>query len=550
MRTPWPSSVRSKLLLVVLGTAMATVVVALGAMVAFDARSYRETWVSDMATQTELVGQALTPALMFGDAKAAQENLGLLRFRPNVLAAAVYVPSGTVFATYSRHGTELRLPADVLDDDGVHVENDEISVFYGIRNGAEPVGKLYLRAHYGGLERAISYTWISLSVAGMAMLVALGLSVWLSRVLTRPMVAVGEVARDVVRRRDYSRRAVKLSNDEVGTLVESFNDMLAEIERQIRGNDVALQTLATEVHERRAAEAKVTELNVELEQRVRERTAQLEASNRELELATQAAERANRAKSEFLSSMSHELRTPLNAVIGFGQLLAADNDSLAPAKRKQFAEYILNSGSHLLSLINEVLDLARIEASNLKLFMEAVALSDVLEECRAMVEPRAQQRSVVLTVSPADGLTVEADRTRLKQVLLNLMSNAVKYNRPGGAVAIEGAGIGDAVRVSVRDTGQGLDADQLAAMYQPFNRLGQEGGTEEGSGIGLVVTKRLVEHMGGTIGVESTPGVGSVFWFELKAASVDSPGHLEGGSLPDGGAGLPETPPKHGATHR
>jgi PAS domain S-box-containing protein len=248
----------------------------------------------------------------------------------------------------------------------------------------------------------------------------------------------------------------------------------------------------------------------------------LKENNDELGAAKVAAEEANLAKSEFLSSMSHELRSPLNAILGFAQLMESD---APPATERQKANIgqILQAGWHLLKLINEILDLAKIESGQVPLSPEPVALSDVLLECRGMIEPQAAQRGVNLAFpSFATPMFVRADRTRLIQVLVNLLSNAVKYNVTGGSVVVEYAErTPGRTCVSVRDTGPGMDEEQISQLYQSFNRLGQEAGSVEGTGIGLVVAKQLVELMGGTIGVESTVGEGSVFWFEL--ASVAEP---------------------------
>ena len=261
----------------------------------------------------------------------------------------------------------------------------------------------------------------------------------------------------------------------------------------------------------------------------------LERNNLELEAATAAAEKANRAKSEFLSSMSHELRTPLNAILGFAQLLESGVPTPTPTQKGNIAQ-ILSGGWYLLDLINEILDLALIESGRLTLSTEPVALQSVLNECRAMIEPQAQKRNISLALAEqSSSLYVLADRTRLKQVLINLLFNAVKYNREGGSVALEctapGAG---RLRVSVRDTGEGLSAEQVAQLFQPFNRLGKETTAEEGTGIGLVVTKRLVELMGGSIGLESRLGQGSTFWIELKLAETpDLPYTLTDKTAPD-----------------
>ena len=232
--------------------------------------------------------------------------------------------------------------------------------------------------------------------------------------------------------------------------------------------------------------------------------------------ALAAAEQANRAKSNFLSSMSHELRSPLNTVLGFAQLLNSGTPAPTPPQQES-VDHILKSGWYLLELINEILDLALIESGHLSLTLEPVSLAEVLSDCQAMVELQAQQRGIRLTFPRLDDTCrVRVDRTRAKQVVINLLSNAIKYNRPGGTVHVSCAAQAEnRLRISVEDSGRGLSADQLDHLFQPFERLGQEAGVIEGTGIGLVVSKRLVESMGGQIGASSTVGVGSLFWVDL-----------------------------------
>jgi PAS domain S-box-containing protein len=243
--------------------------------------------------------------------------------------------------------------------------------------------------------------------------------------------------------------------------------------------------------------------------------------NTELESARFVADKANLAKSEFLSSMSHELRSPLNAILGFAQLLESGSPLPTPGQKASI-DQILQGGWYLLELINEILDLALIESGKLSLSLEPMSLSDVLSDCQAMIEPQAQKIGIRMRFPKVDIATfVKADRTRVKQVLINLLSNAIKYNREQGSVEVTCRALNaERLRVSVKDTGEGLSPEKLAQLFQPFNRLGQEAGTEEGTGIGLVVSKRLVELMGGEIGAVSTLGVGSVFWIELEMATA------------------------------
>ena len=251
---------------------------------------------------------------------------------------------------------------------------------------------------------------------------------------------------------------------------------------------------------------------------------ELQETNVELESAKSAAEKANLAKSDFLSSMSHELRSPLNAILGFAQLLESTSPLPTAAQKGNIAQ-ILKAGWHLLELINEVLDLAVVESGTLSLSSEPAPLAEVMSECQAMLEPQAQQRGIRMTFPQCDvPFHVDADRTRVKQVLINLLSNALKYNRERGAVEVTCTVVGpERIRISVRDTGAGLSPEKMTQLFQPFNRLGQESSAEQGTGIGLVMSKRVVEQMKGVIGVESAVGVGSVFWFELLLVTAPTP---------------------------
>jgi len=287
-----------------------------------------------------------------------------------------------------------------------------------------------------------------------------------------------------------------------------------------------------DVTEQRSTEERLRRLTEELEERVKQRTEQLVTSNRELQAATLAAEQASVAKSRFLSNVSHELRTPLNAILGFGQLLnVAGRGPLSASQQMMYGDNIVAAGKHLLSLINELLDLASIEAGKTSVEVERLAMGEVLDECVRLMAPIAQQRQIGLDVPFNVQIRVMADRLRLKQVLLNLMSNAIKYSPEGSRVDVGCEQFPDGrVRISITDHGSGMTQEQIAALYQPFNRLGRERSGAEGSGIGLVVTRSLVQLMDGQMGVESSPGLGSTFWLTL-------PGEVEWPSAPAGTEG-------------
>jgi len=285
--------------------------------------------------------------------------------------------------------------------------------------------------------------------------------------------------------------------------------------------------ISRDVTERKEAAASLQQLNEALEQRVQSRTAELLKAKNE-------AERANDSKSEFLSRMSHELRTPLNAILGFGQLLEL---SAQDAKQHRQVGHILSAGKHLLSLINEILDLSRVESGQMTLSLEPVPLAELIEESLALVRPLAEAHGVRLAQVPVvpAGCQVRADRTRLRQVLINLLSNGIKYNRQAGDLSVHIDVQADTVQLRVQDSGMGLSPAQQARLFTPFERLDADDRQIEGTGIGLALSKRLVDLMGGQIGVDSEPGQGSTFWVTLPrsedgTASLSAPAKADDAS--------------------
>jgi signal transduction histidine kinase/CheY-like chemotaxis protein len=355
-----------------------------------------------------------------------------------------------------------------------------------------------VQAHIGEDSRALQ---ASLRQAQLRFFAALGVtlviivvgSLWLSRAFSDDLTALMTTL-----------QRLSVGDSTVADAGQERRDEFGAVLRVVQAFRQALLR-------RDQAEQQLTHLNEELEARVGQRTEQLIASKEE-------AERANQAKSEFLSRMSHELRTPLNAILGFGQLIQLQTTD---ARQAGHVREILNAGRHLLELIDEILDLARVESGHLSVSPEPVALLPLLDDCLALLRPQAAERGVrLLDASRHCNVHVRADRTRLRQVLLNLLSNAVKYNRAQGTVSIVCVGEPAAVRIRVCDTGAGLTPDQQARLFVPFERLDAEERNIQGTGIGLALSRRLVELMGGTIGVESVPGEGSAFWVRLPTAEA------------------------------
>lgn len=244
----------------------------------------------------------------------------------------------------------------------------------------------------------------------------------------------------------------------------------------------------------------------------------LQKQTEELVEAKEDAEKASLAKSEFLSSMSHELRTPLNAILGFTQLLATDPVTPPTKQQKDSLDHIYTASNHLLKLINQVLDLAKVESGKLDLQLTAINIGTVVNDCLPLLKTLADEKQVTLEISPAPATRVIADTMRLKQVLINLLNNGIKYNRQGGKLSVSYDQLGDKLRVRIADNGIGISSKHQEQMFHSFSRLGQENSSTEGSGVGLVITKNLLEAMHGRLDFESRENIGSTFWFDLPVA--------------------------------
>jgi PAS domain S-box-containing protein len=299
----------------------------------------------------------------------------------------------------------------------------------------------------------------------------------------------------------------------VGTPAGDERILRAEVRPHPAGGDSVLLAL-TDLTAQRRSEAELARARVVL--------AEAESAR----MAQAAAEMANRSKTAFLARMSHDLRTPLNAVLGFSELLQVDRAAMALPGVATQVRHIHEAGRHLLAMVDEVLDLTRVESGAVQLVMGRVPLGALLCGCRNLVTPLAAMRGVTVHVPvPGPDQDVLGDPTRLRQVLMNLLSNAVKYNREGGSIEVAVQADAARVAIAVRDTGHGLTPEQLGQLFQPFNRLGAEQRGIEGTGLGLVIAKQLVEAMGGSLEAQSTPGAGSVFTLHLQRADAGGAGH-------------------------
>lgn len=501
MRSRAPGSLRAKFLGVVLLTTLAALIVALGIMVTYDLRAYHRSWVDDMTTQAELLGRTTVPALAFDDARVATENLAFLKLRPKMRAAAIYNTRGRLFASWASAQDDRAFP-ERPGVDGSQIDKTSLIVFKRIIDHGEILGTVYLRASYELYDRVLNYLGLAVFVAVAAMLVAFLMSSRLQRIVTRPVLEIERIAREVVGQRDYSRRAQKTSDDEVGALVDSFNGMLAEIERRTGELETSNRRLAVEIAERRRSEQEIARLNRELEDRVHQRTAQLESANRELEA--------------FCSAVSHDLRAPLRGIDGFSQALLEDCARSIPEEGHRYLAKIRAGVQRMAQLIEDLLNLSRVSRDALD--RGVVDLADMSRQIINELQQREPARRIETSISC--GMTAQADPRLLRAALENLIANAWKFTSQTRAPRIEVGVLRDGGQETffVRDNGAGFDMAYADKLFGAFQRLhtAQE---FPGTGIGLATVQRIVQRHGGRIWADSQVGKGAVFFFTLASDS-------------------------------
>jgi signal transduction histidine kinase/CheY-like chemotaxis protein len=488
----------------------AALLLACAAFITYDLVSFREGMVYNLSIQAQVAGSNSVSALLFNDPPSAENTLSALKVAHNIVSAGIYTLDGRPFATYRRDGgrENLKLPLIPPGQAEAHWFKDgQLVLVQTIVFQGKPTGTVCIRSDLKEMPRRLRrYAGIAAIVLLASLVAALLVGSVFQRAVAEPIVHLAEISRIVSRDKNYSMRATPTGNhDEPDILIGAFNEMLGQIQ------------------EREGALRKVHD---ELEKRVQARTAELAAANKALELQNREVERATRLKSKFLASMSHELRTPLNAIVGFSDLLAEQTAGPLNDKQQRFVNHIKQGSSHLLQLINDILDLSKIEAGQLELRCEDFQVENALPEVLSTIRPLAMAKNIQVQHRLAANWAVYADRVRFKQILYNLISNAVKFTPKAGRIDIDCHGDGKSVRISVTDTGIGIRAEDQAVIFEEFRQVeGAADTTHEGTGLGLAITKRLVEQQGGRIWVESEPGKGSRFSFTLPAGFRTSP-HL------------------------
>ena len=499
-------SIKRKMMLITMLTSSAALVLFSASFLGYDLIAFRHFLSGDLATQAEIIGYNSAAAMAFKDEAAATVTLTSLQAKEDITAAVLYDPNGKPFARYIRSNIpKPYLPADLPQTGSIRFQGRYLEVFHAVSLNGEPLGTLFLQSDMSQWNsRAKRYATLLLIFLVVSDLLALLIASNLQNLISQPILRLEDTMRMVSLKKNYEVRALKFYDDEIGRLIDGFNTMLAEIQER----DTALQGANVELKMRTG------ELETEITHR--------KQTQEELLGAKRTAEDASRAKSAFLANMSHELRTPLNAIIGYSEMIEEEIQDTGQFQNVQDVKKIRSAGKHLLALINDVLDLSKIEAGKMGLHLEGFDVAQMIEEMVSTFQPTVAKNSNQLNINVAEDVgTMVADVTKVRQILFNLVSNACKFtNRGTISLHVDRTEVNNRqwIRFRVADTGIGISLNQQQNLFKEFAQADVSIARKYGgTGLGLAISHRFAELMEGGITVESEPGKGSVFTVCLPA---------------------------------
>ncbi|HEX6997183.1 MAG TPA: ATP-binding protein [Gammaproteobacteria bacterium] len=480
-------SLRKKVGAIVLLSTFVALVVSALALLSYESERYRGFMINDVQTQAEILARVTAPALAFDDRDGAATNLRLLSNRAGINAAAIYTAEGQLFASFNRTAGFVFPPTGAPGEPVI--AGHAIEIFQPVVENGELLGTVYLRESYELAGRLVDYLLILGTVMGMSLIAAAFISYWLEGSVTAPVLSLTAAARKVIDERDFTVRARRTTDDEIGVLVDAFNAMLTEVGQRAEALEASNRRLQRETEERRAAEA--------------------------------ALRLADQRKDEFLATLAHELRNPLAPMVNAMTLL--DGHGSDPSLRERAHGIIQRQLRQLVRLVDDLLDVSRITSGKLVIKRERVELADVVQNAVDTVKPLLESRQQKLAVSlPQQPVYLQADPVRLAQVFSNLLNNAAKYSDLGSEIRLVASVAASSIEVRVEDPGMGISAESLPMIFEMFTQ-GREAArrTETGLGVGLALARRLVELHDGSIEAASEGlGRGSTFTVRLPVMAA------------------------------